>query len=90
MRKIHSIFVAILVGATSLVAQTNYKITFSANVEMDSIQVKNKVSGETKKLYKPDKVITLQKNAKQDQGTAIETMENSLFLQQTSQNIVVA
>ncbi|MBP5370438.1 MAG: hypothetical protein J6Y55_00775 [Bacteroidales bacterium] len=89
MRKIYSIFVAMLVGATSLVAQTNYKITFSANVEMDSIQVKNKVSGETKKLYKPDKVITLQKNAKQDQGTAIETMENSLFLQQTSQNIVV-
>ena len=89
MRKIYSIFVAMLVGATSLVAQTNYTVSFSANVEMDSIQVKNKVSGETKKLYKPDKVITLQKNAKQDQGTAIETMENSLFLQQTSQNIVV-
>ena len=77
-------------GATSLFAQTNYKVTFSANVEMDKIQVKNLNSGATKTLAKSDKVITLQKNAKQN-GTAIESVDHDQFefLQQTANNEVV-
>lgn len=80
---------AMLVGVTSLFAQPsfNYTITFSANVTMDSIQVRNKVSGVVKTLYTPDNVITLQKNRRQ--GTAVETVDNSVFLQQTSPNTVV-
>ena len=66
MRKIYSILGALLMGATSLFAQTNYTVTFSANVEMEKVQVKNLSSGETKMLYSPDNVITLQKVEKQD------------------------
>lgn len=87
MRKIHSIFVAMLVGATSLVAQTNYKITFSANVEMDSVQVKNTVSNETRMLYAPNFTISMLKVGKQE--LPIETITNSAFLQQTTNNNVV-
>lgn len=86
------IFVIFILGAvtTCLFAQTNYTVTFSANVTMDSIQVKNKVSGESKILYNPDNTITLQKNEKSSwQETSIETVEHTSFLQQTSQNTVV-
>ena len=85
MKKLYSLLGAMLVGA-SLFAQTNYTCTFSANVPMDSVQVKNTVSGEAKMLYYPDNVITLQKVEKQD--VAIATVANSAFLQQTANNIV--
>lgn len=87
MRKIHSIFVAMLVGATSLVAQTNYTVSFSANVEMDSVQVKNTVSNETRMLYAPNFTISMLKVGKQE--LPIETITNSAFLQQTANNNVV-
>ncbi|MBR3979781.1 MAG: T9SS type A sorting domain-containing protein [Bacteroidales bacterium] len=87
MKRFYSMVVALLIGATSLFAQTNYTVTFSANVEMEKVQVKNNVSGETKILFTPDNVITLQKNKKQ--GTAVETVDNSAFLQQTGENTVV-
>lgn len=64
MKRFYSMVVALLIGATSLFAQTNYTVTFSANVEMEKVQVKNNVSGETKILFTPDNVITLQKNEK--------------------------
>ncbi|MCR4801370.1 MAG: T9SS type A sorting domain-containing protein, partial [Bacteroidales bacterium] len=83
MKKLYSLLGAMLVGA-SLFAQTNYTCTFSANVPMDSVQVKNTVSGEAKMLYYPDNVITLQKVGK----TAVATVGNSTFLQQTANNIV--
>ena len=60
MKKFYSFLGALLV-ATGLFAQTNYTCTFSANVPMDSVQVKNTVSGEAKMLYYPDNEITLQK-----------------------------
>ncbi|MBO7125520.1 MAG: T9SS type A sorting domain-containing protein, partial [Bacteroidales bacterium] len=84
MRKFYSFLGTILLGATSLFAQTNYTCTFSANVTMDSVQVKNTVSGEAKMLYSPDNLITLQKNG----GTAIATVGNSAFLQKTANNVV--
>lgn len=87
MKRFYSMVVALLIGATSLFAQTNYTVTFSANVEMEKVQVKNNVSGETKILFTPDNVITLQKNKKQ--GTAVEMVDNSTFLQQTGENTVV-
>ncbi|MBO4778081.1 MAG: hypothetical protein J5588_06260, partial [Bacteroidales bacterium] len=93
MKRFYSIVGALVIGATSLFAQTNYKVTFSANVEMDKIQVKNLNSGATKTLAKSDKVITLQKNAKQEQqggtGTPIESVDQFEFLQQTASNEVV-
>ncbi|MBR3979782.1 MAG: T9SS type A sorting domain-containing protein [Bacteroidales bacterium] len=93
MKRFYSMVVALLIGATSLFAQTNYTVTFSANVEMDKIQVKNLHSGVTKTLAKSDKVITLQKNAKQEQhggsGTPIESVDQFEFLQQTGENTVV-
>ena len=85
MRKFYSSLGVLLMGATSLFAQTNYTVTFSANVEMEKVQVKNLSSGETKMLYSPDNVITLQKNEK----TAVETLTDAPFLQQTAQNVVV-
>ena len=87
MKRFCSFFVAMLMGTTCLFAQTNYTVTFSANVEMDRVQVTNTVSGETKTLYMPDNVITLQKNKQQE--TAVETVDNSAFLQQTGENTVV-
>ena len=87
MRKIYSILGALLIGATSLFAQTNYTVTFSANVEMDGVQVKNLSSDETVMLYSPDNVITLQKVEKQ--GTPIASVDKSMFLQQTANNEVV-
>ena len=86
MKRFYAIFVAMLVGATSLFAQTNYTVTFSANVELEKIQVKNINSGVTKWLYNPDRVITLQKT---QNSTAIATVDDSEFLQQTGQNTVV-
>ena len=78
-----------LVGTMSLLAQTNYTITFKANVTMDKIQVKNLQSGVTKTLNKSDNVITLQKVAKQGgTGTPVESVEQSDFLQQTASNEV--
>ena len=72
--------------ATGLFAQTNYTCTFSANVPMDSVQVKNTVSGEAKMLYYPDNEITLQKVEKQN--VSVATVGNSAFLQQKANNIV--
>ena len=85
MKKLYSLLGAMLVGA-SLFAQTNYTCTFSANVPMDSVQVKNTVSGEAKMLYYPDNEITLQKVEKQN--VSVATVGNSAFLQQTANNIV--
>ena len=85
MKKLYSLLGAMLVGA-SLFAQTNYTCTFSANVPMDSVQVKNTVSGEAKMLYYPDNEITLQKV--DNQNVAVATVGNSAFLQQTANNIV--
>ena len=85
MKKLYSLLGALLVGA-SLFAQTNYTCTFSANVPMDSVQVKNTVSGEAKMLYYPDNEITLQKV--DNQNVAVATVGNSAFLQQTANNIV--
>ncbi|MBR4497534.1 MAG: T9SS type A sorting domain-containing protein [Bacteroidales bacterium] len=87
MRKIYSILGALLMGATSLFAQTNYTVTFSANVEMEKVQVKNLSSGKTKMLYSPDNVITLQKVKKQE--TPIASVDNPMFLQQTANNEVI-
>ena len=93
MKNFYSILGALLIGATSLFAQTNYTITFSANVEMEKVQVKNLSSGETKMLYSPDNVITLQKNATQEQQggteTPIESVNQLEFLRQTANNEVV-
>ena len=90
MKRFYSMVEALLIGATSLFAQTNYKVTFSANVEMDKIQVKNLHSGVTKTLAKSDKVITLQKQAKQGgSGTPIESVDQFEFLSQTASNEVV-
>ena len=85
MKKLYSFLGALLV-ATGLFAQINYTCTFSANVPMDSVQVRNTVSGETKMLYGSDNTITLQKA--ENQNVAIATVGNSTFLQQTANNIV--
>ena len=69
-----------------ILAQVNYTVTFSANVELEKIQVKNINSGVTKWLYNPDRVITWQKT---QNSTAIATVDDSEFLQQTGQNTVV-
>ena len=85
MKKLYSFLGALLV-ATGLFAQINYTCTFSANVPMDSVQVRNTVSGETKMLYGSDNVITLQKA--ENQNVAIAAVGNSTFLQQTANNTV--
>ena len=87
MRRFTFFLSAILYGMTGLLAQTNYTCTFSANVEMDSVQVKNTITGESKMLYIPDNMITLQQNAKQE--TSVATVNNSAFIQQTANNKVV-
>ncbi len=87
MRKFYSILGLLLMCATSLFAQTNYTVTFTANVEMEKVQVKNLSSGKTKMLYSPDNVITLQKVKKQE--TPIASVDNPMFLQQTASNEVI-
>ena len=87
MKRFTLLFGALLLGATSLLAQTNYTVTFSANYDMDSIQVNNTISGEVKMLYNPDNVITLQEIEKQN--VAVATICSSSFLQQTANNMVV-
>ena len=85
MKKLYSFLGALLV-ATGSFAQINYTCTFSANVPIDSVQVRNTVSGEAKMLYYPDNEITLQKVEKQN--VSVATVGNSAFLQQTANNIV--
>lgn len=84
------ILIAFLLGGSTLFAQTNYTCSFSANVEMDSIQVKNTVSKESKMLYSPDNTITLQQNKQQgSEETAITAISNAKFLQQIGNNTVI-
>lgn len=74
------ILIAFLLGGFTLFAQTNYTCSFSANVEMDSIQVKNTVSKESKMLYSPDNTITLQQNKQQgNEETCFVTTNNANF-----------
>lgn len=84
MKKLTLLLGSLLLGATSLLAQ--YAVSFSANVALDSVQVKNTVSGEAKILYSPDNVITLQKV--ENQNVAVATVGNSTFMQQTANNTV--
>ncbi len=89
MKRFTLLFGALLLGATSLLAQINYAVSFSANVALDSVQVKNIVSGDAKMLYCSDVAITLQKKAKQGgTGTPIVSIGQSEFLQQTASNEV--
>ena len=89
MKFFSSFLGALLAGVIDLFAQTNYTCTFSANVEMDSIQVKNTVSEESKMLYYPDNTITLQQNKPQgNEETSISTIKNANYLQQISNNAV--
>ena len=84
------ILIAFLLGGSTLFAQTDYICSFSANVEMDSIQVKNTVSEESKMLYSPDNTITLKQNKQQgNEETCIVTMDNAGFLQQVGNNTVI-
>ena len=84
------ILIAFLLGGSSLFAQTNYTCSFSANVEMDSIQVKNTVSKESKMLYSPDNTITLQQNKQQgNEETCFVTTNNANFLQSLGGNAVM-
>ena len=84
-----NLLMAFLLGTSPLFAQTDYTCTFSANVEMDSIQVKNTVSEESKMLYYPDNTITLQQNKQQgNEETAISTINNASYLQQIGNNAV--
>lgn len=84
------ILIAFLLGSSTLFAQTNYICTFSANVAMDSIQVKNTVSNVSKMLYSPDNTITLQQNKQQgSEETAITAICNAKFLQQIGNNTVI-
>ena len=84
------ILIAFLLGGSTLFAQTNYTCSFSANVEMDSIQVKNTVSKESKMLYSPDNTITLQQNKQQgNEETCFVTIDNAGFLQQVGNNTVI-
>ena len=84
------ILIAFLLGSSTLFAQTNYICTFSANVAMDSIQVKNTVSNVSKMLYSPDNTITLQQNKQQgSEETAITAISNAKFLQQIGNNTVI-
>ena len=84
------ILIAFLLGGSTLFAQTNYTCSFSANVEMDSIQVKNTVSKESKMLYSPDNTITLQQNKQQgNEETCFVTTNNANFLQSLDGNAVM-
>lgn len=84
------ILIAFLLGGSTLFAQTNYTCSFSANVEMDSIQVKNTVSKESKMLYSPDNTITLQQNKQQgNEETCFVTTDNANFLQSLGGNAVM-
>lgn len=84
------ILIAFLLGGSTLFAQTNYTCSFSANVEMDSIQVKNTVSEESKMLYSPDNTITLQQNKQQgNEETCFVTTDNANFLQSLGGNAVM-
>lgn len=84
------ILIAFLLGGSTLFAQTNYTCSFSANVEMDSIQVKNTVSKESKMLYLPDNTITLQQNKQQgNEETCFVTTNNANFLQSLGGNAVM-
>lgn len=84
------ILIAFLLGGSTLFAQTNYTCSFSANVEMDSIQVKNTVSKESKMLYSPDNTITLQQNKQQgNEETCFVTTNNANFLQLLGGNAVM-
>ncbi|MBP5372138.1 MAG: T9SS type A sorting domain-containing protein [Bacteroidales bacterium] len=80
----------LVLGTSSLFGQTDYICSFSANVEMDSIQVKNTVSEESKMLYSPDNTITLRQNKQQgSEETAITAISNAKFLQQIGNNTVI-
>ena len=84
------ILIAFLLGGSTLFAQTNYTCSFSANVEMDSIQVKNTVSKESKMLYSPATTITLQQNKQQgNEETCFVTTNNANFLQSLGGNAVM-
>ena len=90
MKKLFSFIGLFLTGAIGLFAQTNYTCTFSANVEMDSIQIKNMVSEESIMLYNPDNTITLQQNKQQgNEKTSIATVSNAEFLQQIGNDAVM-
>ena len=80
----------LLTGTIGLFAQTNYTCTFSANIEIDSIQIKNMVSEESIMLYNPDNTITLQQNKQQgNEETSITTIRNANFLQQIDNDVVM-
>jgi hypothetical protein len=80
----------LVLGAFPLFAQTDYICSFSANVEMDSIQVKNTVSKESKMLYSPDNTITLRQNKQQgNEETCFVTTNNANFLQSLGGNAVM-
>ena len=87
MRCFYSFLGAMLVGITSLFAQTNYIFTFSANETLDSVQIRNTVSNQTKMLHGPNFAVAVLKVEKQE--TAIATVGNSEFLRQTANNTVV-
>ncbi|MBO4777527.1 MAG: T9SS type A sorting domain-containing protein, partial [Bacteroidales bacterium] len=90
MKKLFSFIGLFLTGAIGLFAQTNYTCTFSANVEMDSIQIKNMVSEESIMLYNPDNTITLQQNKQQgNEETSVATVSNADFLQQIGNDAVM-
>ena len=87
MKRFYSFLGAMLVGITSLYAQTNYTFSFSANEPLDSVQIRNTVSNQTKMLHGPNFAVTVLKVDKQE--TAIATVGNSEFLRQTANNTVV-
>ena len=74
MRTYALFLAALLVRTASLFAQTNYTCTFSANVAMDSVKIKNIASNETKILHYPDNIITLQKFEK----TTVPVVKNTM------------
>lgn len=85
-----NLLIALLFGTSTLIAQIDYTCTFSANVDMDSIQVTNMVSGESRMLYKPDNTITLRQNKQQgNEETSIITINNACFLQKIDDNVVM-
>ena len=89
MKTFTSLLALCVLGASPLFAQTDYTCTFAANVEMDSIQIKNTVSEESKMLYYPDNTITLQQNKQQgNEDTFISTTNNANYLQQFGGNAV--
>lgn len=87
MRSVFSILGVMFIGITSLFAQSNYTFKFSANEPLDSVQIRNTVSNQTKMLYGPNFDVLVQKLKKQE--TVIATVYNSDFLKQTASNVVV-